>query len=129
MSSELRALKRRLEELRSEPNQQGPSYEEKKGKHRIVEVDYREEIMWRQRSRIHWPAEGDGSTIFFHRKASMRKRKNIIDQLKRDDEATCDNDIETGEWLQIYIKIFILPRRRWEWRKYYLIYLVSLLMK
>ena len=47
--SELRTLKRRLEELRSEPNRQGPSYEELKVQNRIVEINYREEVMWRQR--------------------------------------------------------------------------------
>lgn len=46
--SELRSLKRRLEELRSEPTRQGPSYEEKKVEQRIIELNYREEIMWRQ---------------------------------------------------------------------------------
>lgn len=60
--SELRRLKRRLVELKSDPGRSGPSYEELKVQERIVELNFREEIMWRQRSRIQWLAEGNGNT-------------------------------------------------------------------
>lgn len=73
---ELRELKKRIEVLRSDPNRTGPTYEEIKAEIRIVELNYREEIMWRQRSRIQWLAEGDGNTQIFHQKANSRRRKN-----------------------------------------------------
>ena len=46
--AELRSLKNRLEEMRAETNLQGPSYEEIKVQNRIVELNYQEEVKWRQ---------------------------------------------------------------------------------
>ena len=44
---ELKKLNLRLEYLRSKPMQTGPSHEEIKTVDRIVELNYREEIMWK----------------------------------------------------------------------------------
>ncbi|XP_042950313.1 uncharacterized protein LOC122282426 [Carya illinoinensis] len=44
----------------------------------------REEVMWRQRSRIQWLKEGDQNTRFFHSSASMRRKRNTIQGLKDD---------------------------------------------
>jgi hypothetical protein len=74
---EIKRLHARLAELRASPGRLAPSHEEIKVCDKIVELNYREEIMWRQRSRIQWLAEGDSNTQFFHRKASGRKRKII----------------------------------------------------
>lgn len=42
---------------------------------------HREEILWRQWSRIEWLTSGDKNTIFFHMRASMRRKKNMIKSL------------------------------------------------
>lgn len=54
MKQELKDLNARLEKLRSEPLRKGLSYEEIKTMDRIVELNYKEEVMWRQRSRVTW---------------------------------------------------------------------------
>ena len=41
----------------------------------------REEIFWKQRSRIQWFKEEDKNTTFFHRSASNHKRRNTINRL------------------------------------------------
>jgi hypothetical protein len=78
---EKRELRRRLIELRSDPQRVGPSYEEIKVEERIAELGFREEIMWRQRARVQWLAEGDKNTKFFHHKANYRRKKNKIELL------------------------------------------------
>ena len=37
--------------------------------------------MWRQRARLNWFQGGDRNTSFFHAKASLRQRKNLIEGL------------------------------------------------
>lgn len=92
--SELRSLRSQLAELRALPNRVGPSQEEERVEARMAELCLREEIMWRQRARIQWLAEGDNNTQFFHRKASARKAKNRISELQRADGTVCANEHE-----------------------------------
>ena len=40
-----------------------------------------EELMWRQWSRLEWLSAGDKNTRFFHMRANMRRKKNMIKAL------------------------------------------------
>ncbi|KAI5657929.1 hypothetical protein M9H77_26722 [Catharanthus roseus] len=46
-----------------------------------------EERYWKTRSRVDWLLERDKSTVYFHRKASQRQKKNSIGVLKDDSGA------------------------------------------
>ncbi|XP_077224226.1 uncharacterized protein LOC143857676 [Tasmannia lanceolata] len=52
-----------------------------KAKQEHKELLLREEISWRQRSRVRWLKEGDKNSAFFHAMASVRRRTNRIESL------------------------------------------------
>ena len=67
-------------------------------RHEISILIEKEEIYWKQRSRISWLHEGDRNTKFFHAKASARRKKNLIVSLKEMDGTVIEqhSDIERG---------------------------------
>jgi hypothetical protein len=73
----------------------------------MVEILYREEMLWLQRSRITWLCEGDRNTSFFHRKAVSRGEKNKVDRLKDDDGTMITDAKVMGEMTISYFhKLF-----------------------
>ena len=50
-----------------------------------------EEMLWHQRSKIHWYKEGDKNTKNFHVKAMNRRMKNTIMRLWSEDGRWCDD--------------------------------------
>jgi hypothetical protein len=103
---ELRALRKKLEILRADPQRWVISEEEKEIEEKIIKLSLQEEIMWKQR-RIQWLIEGDNNTKFFHQKASRRRNKNKITQLTRED-GTISEDIDEMQHMtrEFYSKLY-----------------------
>ena len=47
--------------------------------------------MWGQRAKVQWLKDGDRNTMFFHSKASQRRRKNYIKGLYDNNGQWCTN--------------------------------------
>uniref|UniRef100_A0A803QGZ6 Reverse transcriptase domain-containing protein n=1 Tax=Cannabis sativa TaxID=3483 RepID=A0A803QGZ6_CANSA len=60
---------------------------------RLDSLLYKDEIYWKQRTRVRWLKAGDRNTKFFHRHASSRRKSNRIKYLK-DDEGAVVNTSE-----------------------------------
>ena len=103
----IRKLKKELERLRSQSQRTGPSHVEIKTNDRLIELYLREEILWRQRTRVQWLLEGDRNTDFFHMRASMRRRKNLIKALQRPDGQVTDDPTEMQQLaLEFYKNLY-----------------------
>jgi hypothetical protein len=69
---------------------------------RMDELLLRDEIMWRQISRITWLKEGDQNTKYFHRRATSRAKKNRIKTLKTVDDKILQSKEEILEYSRDY---------------------------
>jgi hypothetical protein len=90
--------------MRNDPHQTGPPHAEIKIADLIVELNRREEIMWKQRSRIQWLAAGDKNTRFFHLRASRRRKKNKINQLKKENGVVTEDVMEMSRMVTSFYK-------------------------
>lgn len=51
----------------------------------------KEEIYWKQRSRVNWLSEGDRNMAYFHKSASACKKRNLIHRLRKADNSFTPN--------------------------------------
>lgn len=79
---EIKKLKLSLEEFKNDLSRVGPTHAELKINEQLIEMYHREEIMWRQRARAECLSSGDRNTKFFHMRASLRRKKNMIKALQ-----------------------------------------------
>ncbi len=77
--------KKRLYQMECLPNGSYDSEAVNRLRREVNILQEKEEIMWRQRSRISWLQEGDRNTKYFHACASQRKRTNNIARLRDSD--------------------------------------------
>ena len=101
---EIKHLNSELHRLRGEPARVGPTHAELKISERLVELYHREEMMWRQRSRIEWLASGDKNTRFFHMRASQRRKKNMIKALSNSLGAMIDDKVALKDMVSAFYK-------------------------
>ncbi|CAM8931867.1 unnamed protein product [Rhodiola kirilowii] len=97
VNKHLNDLRGRLSEIRQLPRTDDNITAEEHIEKEIDEWLHREELMWRQRSRVSWLKEGDNNTSFFHRKATSRRKLNTILQLRNRDGHMCydQTDLES----------------------------------
>lgn len=102
-------VKKKLYVLRVVPDMVGPTYEELKVEGRIIDLNYREELMWWQCSRIHWVVKGETNTTFFSRKASSVLRKKIcVEKWAKPDGSLCEDQVKLGRsTAELYKKLFV----------------------
>ena len=91
---QIKQLKIDLEAARHPALLPGSSLEVRDLEGQLHELYEREEIMYKQRSRVGWLQEGDQNTRYFQNRASHRKRKNTVRALRREDGSRCTMDDE-----------------------------------
>jgi hypothetical protein len=69
----------------------------------IGELLEQEELMWRQRAKMHWLKEWDKNTRFFHECVKQRRRRNVISQIEDEDGRTWS---DPGEVEQVFSSYF-----------------------
>ncbi|XLR37822.1 hypothetical protein S83_022482 [Arachis hypogaea] len=66
----------------------------------LEEIMEREEVLWLQKSRKNWIVEGDRNTKYYHTRTIIRRRKNRVLKLRRED-GTWEEDQEELENLAV----------------------------
>ncbi|KAJ9190426.1 hypothetical protein P3X46_001631 [Hevea brasiliensis] len=71
---------------------------------RLHELWQREEIHWKQRSRINWLKEGDKNTRFFHLSTIQRRQRNTILKLRGENGRWLDSDTDIKDEIFLFFK-------------------------
>ena len=70
----------------------------------------KEEVHWRQKSRVKWIKEGDCNSKFFHRMANGRRNRKFIKSLISEREVTLSNiEVISKEIVNFFGKLYFKP--------------------
>jgi hypothetical protein len=76
----------------------------------------KEELMWFQRSRVHWLKDGDRNTKYYQMKAVTRRRKNNVLMLKGENGQWVDNVNQIRSMAtDFYQKLFTMNQLHGDW--------------
>ena len=82
----------------------------------LEEVLLKEEVFWRQKSKINWIKEGDCNSKFFHKVANGKRNKKFIKSLVLEDGVVLDNIESISEEIKHHFgKLFSKPSES-HWR-------------
>ncbi|CAM8951229.1 unnamed protein product [Rhodiola kirilowii] len=83
--------KLKIQYLKRLPRTDDVAREEAKLIEELDEWLEREELWWRQRSRAEWLKHGDRNTAYFHARASQRRKRNYIGNIKNMEGTFCSS--------------------------------------
>ncbi|XP_060965141.1 uncharacterized protein LOC133034132 [Cannabis sativa] len=86
LSSRIRALERSINTINSNLPLSSDNVKQVTAlQSQLDSLLYKNEILWKQRFKIHWLQAGNKNTRYFHNKATVRKKRNHIRKLKCSD--------------------------------------------
>ncbi|KAH6797549.1 hypothetical protein C2S52_022103 [Perilla frutescens var. hirtella] len=113
VQSKSRELQKTLSDLQSQSQTDNIVQETHETEFELDKILKIEESMWHQRSRALWIKDGDKNSNFFHQKASQRKKRNTIRQIKNENGQWCSNRKGVERILKDYfIKLFLTDVER-----------------
>lgn len=68
----------------------------------------KEEIFWKQKSRVQWLTKGDRNTNFFHQSTLKHRSRNIIRSLVKEDGSIVTNEREIVREAMNYFSSYLL---------------------
>ena len=76
----------------------------------MEEVLLKEEVFWRQKSKINWIKEGDCNSKFFHKVANGRRNRKYIKSLENETGLVLNNVVSITEEILLYFeKLYANP--------------------
>ncbi|CAM9001934.1 unnamed protein product [Rhodiola kirilowii] len=97
-------LKLKLEKIRRSPRTEENCRMEDELSAEIDEWLAREEMLWRQRSRVEWLNHGDKNTKYFHARATQRKKKNHIARIRNKNDVFVETKQQINEVVVEYFQ-------------------------